>query len=132
MDFRGHGKTDLGPFEKLTFNQFADDIIALLDHLMIKSAIIGGISMGAGVALNLAIRYPERLTALILIRAVSINQSMENPARQMFTSIYHLISDYGRLRGSEIFLTADIFCKETAVASSLLAHFHNGEVKKHV
>lgn len=69
FDCRGHGCTEpLGPLERLTFSAFADDLRAVLDSLGFDRAIIGGISMGAGVALNFAIRHPARVTALILSR----------------------------------------------------------------
>src|SRR3954452_4933919 len=61
FDARYHGETrPLGDPSKLTFHTLADDLLALLDHLAIDRAVIGGISMGAGLALNFAIRYPER------------------------------------------------------------------------
>src|SRR5207249_831651 len=69
MDFRGHGKTSpLGEVEKIAFDCFADDLIALMDHLGIQSGIIGGTSMGGGVALNCALRYPNRVLGLVLQR----------------------------------------------------------------
>jgi len=69
FDCRGHGRTEpLGPTELLTFSAFADDLSAILDALRIDSLIVGGISMGAGVALNFSLRYPERVQALVLSR----------------------------------------------------------------
>lgn len=47
MDCRAHGKTrPIGDAEKINFSAFADDLIALMDHLGLQSAILGGISMG--------------------------------------------------------------------------------------
>ena len=44
MDFRGHGQTrPLGPSEKLGFTIFAEDLVALLDHLGIGQAAMGGV-----------------------------------------------------------------------------------------
>lgn len=69
MDCRGHGRTEpLGPPERLTFSTFADDLRGLLDALRVDGLIVGGISMGAGVALNFALRNPARVRALILSR----------------------------------------------------------------
>src|SRR2546425_1684556 len=69
LDCRGHGKTTpLGAVEKLSFDSFADDVVALLDRLGVRQAIVGGTSMGAGVALNCAIRYPQRVVGLVLLR----------------------------------------------------------------
>ena len=69
FDCRGHGRTEpLGPPAQLTFATFADDLGAILDALGIERVIVGGISMGAGLALNFAIRYPSRVGGLILAR----------------------------------------------------------------
>jgi pimeloyl-ACP methyl ester carboxylesterase len=69
FDCRGHGRTEpIGPSEDLTFTVFADDLGAILDALGLERVIVGGISMGAGVALNFAIRYPSRVAGLILSR----------------------------------------------------------------
>ena len=58
LDCRGHGKTKpLGDVEKLSFDSFADDVIALLDRLQVRRVSLGGTSMGAGVA-N-AVTYPS-------------------------------------------------------------------------
>lgn len=68
MDARGHGKTLFDEATPPSFNRYADDVIRLLDHLDIEKTVMGGISMGAGIALNLATRYPDRLLGLILVR----------------------------------------------------------------
>src|SRR5262249_57034897 len=84
LDARGHGQTQpLGDPSALTFDVFADDLVALLDCLGIGQAIIGGISMGAGVALNIAVRYPERVAGLVLSRPAWLDGPMppENVAR---------------------------------------------------
>ena len=53
FDCRAHGQTvPLGDERKINIAVFADDLAALLDHLSIPSAVVGGISMGAAVALN--------------------------------------------------------------------------------
>ena len=70
LDCRGHGRTrPLGDRQFLKFNSLTDDITNLLDYLNLSKVVIGGISMGAGVALNFAVRHPERTRALILSRA---------------------------------------------------------------
>lgn len=68
MDARGHGKTPFDEAALPSFNRYADDVIRILDHLEIEKTVMGGISMGAGITLNLATRYPDRLLGLILVR----------------------------------------------------------------
>lgn len=67
-DMPGHG--DSMGFDPTTysFDTFADHVIALMDHLGIAKTHLGGISMGSGISLNIALRYPERVNKLILLR----------------------------------------------------------------
>ena len=46
--------------------QFGRDVIALLDHLGLEQAVVGGTSLGANVALEAAVAAPERVRALVL------------------------------------------------------------------
>jgi pimeloyl-ACP methyl ester carboxylesterase len=84
LDARAHGQTQpLGDPAALTFDVFGDDLVAWLDHLGVARAVIGGISMGAGVALNVAVRYPQRVAGLVLSRPAWLDGPMppENVAR---------------------------------------------------
>ncbi len=70
-DMLGHGDSiseDAASGAVMSFDQCADDVIAILDQLGIGRSNIGGLSMGSGVALNIALRYPERVNKLILLR----------------------------------------------------------------
>jgi pimeloyl-ACP methyl ester carboxylesterase len=103
MDCRGHGKTvPLGSRHFLRFDSFSDDIVNLLDHLNLPKVVIGGISMGAGVALNFAIRYPNRTRALILSRAAWLAEPSP-PNLAVFPKIAGLIRYHGAQRGKELF-----------------------------
>jgi pimeloyl-ACP methyl ester carboxylesterase len=63
-DERGHGDTtSTGDF---TYWDSADDCLALLDHLGIDRAVVGGMSQGGFVSLRVALRAPERVRALLL------------------------------------------------------------------
>lgn len=67
-DMPGHGDSmafDPGTF---SFDSFADHVIALMDHLGISQCHLGGLSMGSGITLNIALRYPDRFKKLILLR----------------------------------------------------------------
>ena len=58
----------MGPEADLGIATFADDVEALAAALGLGPAVVGGISMGAAIALRLAVRRPERVRALILAR----------------------------------------------------------------
>ena len=67
-DMPGHGgSTEFDP-ETYSFNTFADHVISLMDHLGIEQTNLGGLSMGSGISLNIALRYPERVKKLIILR----------------------------------------------------------------
>lgn len=104
MDARGHGETrPLGPEEKLRIAQLADDVLALLDHLGIEKAIVGGISMGAAIGLNLALRYPNRLLGLILSRPAWLDRPYPENLR-IFSMLTELIQQHGPQEGRRRFL----------------------------
>jgi 3-oxoadipate enol-lactonase len=65
-DARCHGETE-STDEPFSYWDLADDLKGLLDHLGIERAVIGGMSQGGFVALRFALKYPERVSALILL-----------------------------------------------------------------
>jgi pimeloyl-ACP methyl ester carboxylesterase len=99
LDCRAHGGTQpLGDEIKLGFDTFADDVVALLDHLDVTRAVIGGISMGAGVALNLALRHTARVKALVLSRPAWLDRTLP-PNLLVYPAIALLIRTYGVAEG---------------------------------
>jgi pimeloyl-ACP methyl ester carboxylesterase len=67
VDMLGHGASDQ-PHEMTAYSmpQFGRDVIALLDHLQLSEAVIGGTSLGANIALEVAVVAPARVRALVL------------------------------------------------------------------
>lgn len=61
-DLRGFGESEV-PESGYDMNTFADDIVALLNYLGVGRAVIGGMSMGGYVLLNLLERYRQRVAA---------------------------------------------------------------------
>jgi pimeloyl-ACP methyl ester carboxylesterase len=69
VEMQGHGRTaDIK--RDLSVENLADDVAALLDHLKIPSADLIGFSMGGGVAMECAIRHPEKVRKVVSISAV--------------------------------------------------------------
>jgi pimeloyl-ACP methyl ester carboxylesterase len=67
VDLLGHGRSDRPEDLRLySMPLFARQVVALLDQLELDSAIVGGTSLGANVALELASRAPERAQGLFL------------------------------------------------------------------
>lgn len=63
-DLRGFGMSLVEP--PWTMDQYADDVVALLDRLQIERAVVGGLSMGGYVAFAIWRRHPHRVRALLL------------------------------------------------------------------
>jgi len=69
VEMQGHGRTaDIKRY--MSFENLADDVAALLDHLKIPSADLIGYSMGGGVAMQCAIRHPHKVRKVVSISAV--------------------------------------------------------------
>jgi 3-oxoadipate enol-lactonase len=64
-DIRGHGQSDVGDGQ-YSLEFFVDDLMGLLDHLVIKTTVLCGLSMGGYIALRAVERYPERFHGLVL------------------------------------------------------------------
>jgi 3-oxoadipate enol-lactonase len=64
-DLRGYGLSTVVP-GKTTLDVFAGDIAALLDHLELDEAILGGVSMGGQIVLEFYRLFPERVRGLLL------------------------------------------------------------------
>ncbi|PYJ06149.1 MAG: alpha/beta hydrolase, partial [Verrucomicrobia bacterium] len=109
FDCRAHGQTSpLGDPQKISFNSFSDDLLALMDHLAIQQAVIGGISMGAGVALNFALRFPERTLGLLLQRPAWLAEGMRKNA-DVYGFIARLIREHGAQVGLEHFRRSEVY-----------------------
>jgi pimeloyl-ACP methyl ester carboxylesterase len=63
IDSRAHGKS-IDPGDSLSFEMMADDVASLLDQMKIDSAYIIGWSDGGIIALELALRHPEKIKKL--------------------------------------------------------------------
>lgn len=67
VDLLGHGRSDR-PADPLAYSTtgFAEQVVALLDHVGADQAVIGGTSLGANVSLEVAAIAPERVRGLLL------------------------------------------------------------------
>jgi pimeloyl-ACP methyl ester carboxylesterase len=67
LNVLGHGASD-GPDELgyYSMSAFADQLEALLDHMNVEQAVVGGTSLGSNVSLEFASRHPERARALFM------------------------------------------------------------------
>lgn len=67
MDPLGHGSSDRPrDMWRYSMASFGSQVVALLDELEVEQAVIGGTSLGANVALEVASAAPERVRGLLL------------------------------------------------------------------
>lgn len=67
LDLLGHGRSDRPTHaSEYRIDSYASQVVALLDHLGLERAVIGGLSLGANVGLFTAVLEPERVEGLIL------------------------------------------------------------------
>jgi len=127
LECRGHGESDIGAPRDLSFATFTQDLRVLLDHLDIERAIVGGISMGAGLALRLAYDQPDSVVGLVLVRpAWSDRPNPPNLAPLLEVARY--LRDFGPAEGKRRYQTASKLLAVThheslSAAQSLLGQF---------
>jgi pimeloyl-ACP methyl ester carboxylesterase len=68
VECRGHGASEVGDVAALSIARFADDIAEVIDNKRIGPVVIGGISMGAAIAIRLAAVRPDLIRGLIIAR----------------------------------------------------------------
>ena len=96
VEMQGHGRTaDIN--RDFSYENLADDIAALLDYLKIKQADLLGYSMGGGVAMQVAIRHPEKVRKVVSISAVFRHDGWVKEAVEMFPQM-----EPGMFKGSPI------------------------------
>lgn len=64
-DMRGHGRSD-NPKGAMSYRQLADEMAAFMLALGLHKPLVAGFSDGGQVALEIGMRYPDRVQALIL------------------------------------------------------------------
>ena len=110
VELQGHGRT-ANIDREITYPHLASDVVALLDHLGIDQAAVLGHSMGGGVALELAVSHPDRVSAIVPMSA-SISRDGMHPD----------LSDPSTFETSPIMPTAQDFADFKAAYERLSPH----------
>ena len=127
VDMPGHGDSELSPQralkEQVGFAAYAGVAGALLAHLGVPGAVVGGISMGAGIAQHLALSKPELVGALLLVRPAWLDRP-GRPHLGVIEEIGNWIAASGseaaaqRLLGHPVYQTA--LAENPACAASIM------------
>lgn len=87
FDNRGTGQSDTT--KSATVAEFAADALAVLDAAGVERAHVYGVSMGGGIAAEFAMRYPDRVTSLVL-GCTMMKTTVGARASLVARLIYHL------------------------------------------
>ena len=106
LECRGQGRSPKDDPGRYAIATFADDVLAFADARGIGRFVAGGISMGAAIALRLAVRQPERVIALVLARPAWLWQPAPQNM-QMFAEVASHLRDPERQRAIADFERSD-------------------------
>lgn len=116
IELRGHGDTEpVGPSEAFSFPQFAQDLTAFLDHMGIDRSVVGGVSMGAGVALRYALDHPGRVRALILVRPAWLHESLVE-SQPVWDELARLLESVGAKEAERAFRASPRYAETSRVS----------------
>lgn len=86
VEMQGHGRTADVPRD-ITSENLADDVAALLDHLNIPRADLIGYSMGGEVAMQCAIRHPDKVRKAVIISSTFRSDGMVAGSHEAIASL---------------------------------------------
>jgi pimeloyl-ACP methyl ester carboxylesterase len=111
-DVRGHGISE-APADPAAYSQeiFVADLRALLEHLQIRRAAVGGLSMGGNIALNFALAHGDMVSALVIADTGSGSDQTAD-----WVATVHTLADLLERQGVEAFADA-------ALANPLFARY---------
>lgn len=97
VELQGHGRTaDIDRASSPA--ALASDVVALLDHLGIDRAHVLGFSLGAGVAWELAVSYPDRVRSVVPIaepvRPDGMHEDLRDPSAHPTSTRLPTAQDY--------------------------------------
>lgn len=81
IDCPGHGEAPLPEGTMPSFDYYTDRIVAFMEMEQLDQVVMGGISMGAGISINMSLRYPDKVRALVLVRPAWLDE--KNPENLM-------------------------------------------------
>jgi 3-oxoadipate enol-lactonase len=87
-DIRGYGRSVCADPARHTWAQYTDDVVALLDQLGVRRAIVGGAGLGTTITLRVAVAHPDRLAAAVLISVEDIEDDRAKEAEVAFMDAF--------------------------------------------
>jgi 3-oxoadipate enol-lactonase len=87
-DIRGYGRSACAFPDRHSWDQYSDDVAALLDHVDAQAAIVGGAGLGGTIALRTALRHPSRVKAVIVMSLEDIEDDERKAAEVAFMDAF--------------------------------------------
>jgi len=100
-DCRGHGRSEVAA-DGYSIEQYVEDQYALLEHLEIKRAHIGGLSMGGWIAWSFALAHPEATASLTLSDSAGILTGMSEAERQQSQKLFEVSAAIAEKQGRKV------------------------------
>jgi pimeloyl-ACP methyl ester carboxylesterase len=107
LECRGHGSSDAGATENFSIANFAEDVISLIEARKLAPVVIGGISMGAAISLRIAVRRPDLVRALALVRPAWLTAAAPENMRPI-AEVGELLRRFTPEQASEVFEGSEI------------------------
>ena len=120
-DNRGVGQTrDRGG--EFTIADLARDVVGLLDHLSIEAAHVVGLSLGGAIAQSLAIDYPERVRALVLVATFARRDPWGDYLLRAWVDLHRLVGQVEFYRQTLPWLVTEATLTEDRKVRTLLTY----------
>ena len=144
VDLLGHGESDQPAHSRYySMEQFGQQVVALLDHLDVDEAVIGGTSLGANVALEVAFHAPNRTRGLfvempVLERAAPAAGAIFLPLVIAYAELHRPFAWFGRLmsgipRGASLYVDVvlDVLSRRPEPSAAVLHGLLAGRIAPH-
>lgn len=113
VDFNGFGKTP-EPDRPYSVGDYAGEVLSVLEKERVEKAIIVGHSFGGRVAMEIAAKFPDVASGLVLVDSAGI-KPRRNPTYYIKIAIHKLMKKLGMkgLKGSKDYRVLSLIMKET-------------------
>jgi pimeloyl-ACP methyl ester carboxylesterase len=103
VELQGHGRTaDID--REITPASSASDVVGLLDHLGLERAHVVGHSMGAAVAIELAVSHPDRVLSIVPISATvrpeGMHEDFSDPEKMAVSTRMPTAEDFEQMQST--------------------------------
>ena len=145
IDLLGHGESDKPRHARYyTMELFGRQVVALLDHLDVSEAVVGGTSLGANVALEVVQHAPDRVRGLfvempVLERATPAAGVIFLPLTIAYaeaSAFFHFVSRVvGRIpKGLSLYsdVLLELLARDPAPSAAILHGLLTGRIAPHV